>query len=165
MDKNHDNRSEPNSNNASGSFNREKIEKMSEREAKNTCYQLLNALIKSESLVNSQKRIINHLHVVQEEKAENQKYEPNGSILEKILFIFSLKQKIMTVQELTAGLLDYDPLLRQKWTNPYKSISQAMYQGVKLSRIAKYQKIGLHGFAYALPEWFENNCLNPKYKR
>lgn len=153
-------------NNIADSYNRKAIERLSETEAKDMCYRLLNDLIETEKKVKILERINRHLKVSKENKDKYDGYNPSWTVLEKIIFVFTNNKKVLTTNELTNELLACEPILKQKWINPFKSVSETLYRGLKLLRIVRYQKIGIYGFTYALPEWFDaDNKLKSNYKR
>lgn len=147
------------------SYNRKAIESLSEAEAKDMCYRLLNDLIEIEKKVKILERINRHLKVSKENKKYDS-YNPSWPLIEKIMFVLTSHKKVLTASELTRELLLCEPILKQKWANPSKSVSEALSSGLKLSRIIRCQKIGLRGFTYALPEWFDpDHQLKPGFKR
>lgn len=77
-------------------------------------------------------------------------YSTDWPYIEKVCFIVEKSKKPLTVQMIVNTALLLEPKLNKRLADPYKSISQAIFQGVKLERLIKGRKTGNHGHTYLI---------------
>jgi len=142
------------------------IDELPEQDAKDQLFTLRNAIFEKDSEIKSLKEEIERLKMKEEIKDIYAGYKTEASYTDKIVFVFRKYSKVMTTKELKEELLKCEPILAQAWIDPLKSVSEIVYRAVKLKCVIRYNKAGVHGFTYGLPEWFDdNNKLIRKYIR
>lgn len=82
-------------------------------------------------------------------------YSTDWPYLEKVCFVIEKSKESLTVEGIVELILLLEPGLKKRLLDPYKSITQAVYQGVKLERLIKGRKNGNYGHTYFLNPIFK----------
>lgn len=142
------------------------VNELSEQEAKDQLFKLLNSSNEKDEIIASKDKIIERFRNKLENNDIYAGYKFESHYTDKIIFIFRRYGKLMTTQELKKELIKCEPNLAQAWIDPLKSVSEIVYRSVKINCVIRYKKAGVYGFTYGLPEWFDdNNHLIKKYIR
>ncbi len=77
-------------------------------------------------------------------------YNCNWLYLDKIIFIIERSNNPLTSNQITELMIKLEPSLTQRLANPFKSITKAIYSGIKFNRLVRHTKIGNFGWTYKL---------------
>ena len=86
-------------------------------------------------------------------------YDKQWTLVEKLVFILKQNKTRMNFKEINNTFLKLEPELKDKWSDPNKSISQILHNACKFKVIDKVKIRGGIGWQYYLPEKFQNNIL------
>jgi hypothetical protein len=95
-------------------------------------------------------------------KPKYSEYSPDLGGIEKVIYILKENARIMISKEIEEALLNLEPNLKILWENTRNNTSRYISRAIKAGRVIKHS-IG-NGYAYALPEWFNDEALMQKYK-
>jgi hypothetical protein len=78
-------------------------------------------------------------------------YDAEWSYIDKITFVLERSNKPLTSHQIVDLLLQLEPILKQRLLNPFKSVTQVIYAGLKLNSFIRHHKTGHYGWTYILP--------------
>lgn len=79
-------------------------------------------------------------------------YPGQKDFIAKLIFILSKNDQGMSFEDIVSAFFDLEPDLKDRWTNPAKSISKIISRACKFSVIDRRKAYGEHGyFAYSIP--------------
>ena len=78
-------------------------------------------------------------------------YHNNWLYIDKIAFVIERSNKPLTSHQIVDILIQLEPTLKQRLLNSFKSITKAIYKGIRLNRLARHNKTGNFGWTYVLP--------------
>lgn len=81
-------------------------------------------------------------------------YNKDWLYIDKITFVIERSNKPLTSHQIVDVLMQLEPTLKQRLINPFKSITKAIYNAIKVNRLSRHIKTGNFGYTYILP-----NCL------
>jgi regulator of replication initiation timing len=81
------------------------------------------------------------------------KYSERWTQIERLAYILNEVKKPMLLGELVDITLQLEPDLPYRVKNPSNTISDAVYNAIRLNVLARFKKLGSKGYAYYLPSW------------
>lgn len=93
------------------------------------------------------------------------KYHPGLSWVGKIIFALTVEDHPLQTSGIISFIESRDIDAFKERINKTKYLSPNLVKAVKSGRIKKYAVNGIHGYFYALPQWFDkSDNLRPQYK-